>query len=139
MRRATQAIIAVLTITLIIAVPATAQLVSMERLPASVVMTGPRCGDTNVDPDLNEISATFSKDMLDQAWSFVQISAESFPKLVGSPQYLNDKRTCVVKVALEPERTYAVWLNSERFQNFRDLDKQPAVPYLLVFKTAKRK
>jgi RNA polymerase sigma-70 factor (ECF subfamily) len=67
------------------------------------------------------------------------MSPESFPKLIGSPKYLDDKRTCVVKIALEPERTYAVWLNSERFHNFKDSSKRPAVPYLLVFKTAKRK
>jgi RNA polymerase sigma-70 factor (ECF subfamily) len=52
---------------------------------------------------------------------------------------LDDKRTCVVQIALEPEKTYAVWLNSERNQNFKDSDNKPAVPYLLVFKTAKKK
>jgi RNA polymerase sigma-70 factor (ECF subfamily) len=77
--------------------------------------------------------------MVDQGWSFVKLSEESFPKLIGSPKYLNDKRTCVAQIALEPEKTYAIWLNSERIRNFKDSDNQPAVPYLLVFKTAKRK
>ncbi len=123
----------------LLTVAAMAQDVSIEKLPASVVKTVPQCGDTNVDSDLSEVSVTFSKDMLDQSWSFVERSAESFPKLVGSPKFLNDKRTCVAQIALEPEKSYALWLNSERFQNFRDSNNQPAVPYLLVFRTAKKK
>jgi hypothetical protein len=116
-----------------------AQTVSVEGLPPSVVRTVPQCGDTNVDPDLKELSVSFSKNMLDKAWSFVKISADSFPNLTGDPRYLDDKRTCVVGVSLEPDRIYAMWLNSDRFQNFKDLERQPAVPYLLVFRTAKRK
>ncbi len=139
MRNVTRTIAVALIGILLLAAAAMAQEISIEKLPPSVVKTVPRCGDTNVDPALNEISVTFSKDMLDQAWSFVQMSPQSFPKLIGSPKYLNDKRTCVVKIALEPEKTYALWLNSERFQNFKDSNKQPAVPYLLVFKTAKGK
>jgi hypothetical protein len=110
--------------------------ISLEALPASVIKTVPTCGDTRVDPNLKEISVTFSKDMLDQAWSFVRISPESFPTLVGNPSYRGDKRTCVVKVTLEPSKTYAIWLNSEKFHDFRDADKKPAVPYLLVFRTS---
>jgi RNA polymerase sigma-70 factor (ECF subfamily) len=48
-----------------------------------------------------------------------------------------DKRTCVVKVKLEPGQTYAIWLNSEKFENFKDADGRSAVPYLLAFQTAK--
>lgn len=28
-----------------------------------------------------------------------------------------------------------IWLNSQSFHNFKDAQDQPAVPYLLVFKT----
>jgi len=34
-------------------------------------------------------------------------------------------------------RFLLIWLNSEKFDNFKDADGRPAVPYLLVFKTAK--
>jgi len=139
MRNIRLAIVVALISILLLSVAAMAQEISIEKLPPSVVKTVPQCGEANVDPNLNEISVTFSKDMLDQAWSFVQMSPESFPKLIGSPKYLDDKRTCVVKIALEPEKIYALWLNSERFRNFKDSSNQPAVPYLLVFKTAKRK
>jgi hypothetical protein len=139
MSRLCPTIIVAVVAALFISGPVRAQEISLEGLPPSVVRTVPQCGDTNVDPDLKEFSVSFSKDMQDKSWSFVKISAESFPNLAGNPRYLDDKRTCVVGVTLEPDKTYAMWLNSDRFQNFKDLEKHPAVPYLLVFKTAKRK
>ena len=39
-------------------------------------------------------------------------------------------------VKLEPGRTYAWWLNSETFQNFKDQHGNPALPYLLIFRTS---
>jgi hypothetical protein len=108
---------------------------AIDNLPPSVVKTVPRCGDTNVDPDLKEIAVTFSKDMMDQTWSWCHIRQESFPKLNGDPQYQPDKRTCVIKVTLEPEKTYAMWINKDQFKGFKDASQRPAVPYLLVFKT----
>ena len=33
--------------------------------------------------------------------------------------------------------TYALWLNSAKFGNFKDAEGRAAVPYLLVFKTKK--
>jgi RNA polymerase sigma-70 factor (ECF subfamily) len=41
----------------------------------------------------------------------------------------------VAKVKLEPGKTYAFWLNSNNFHNFKDNDGRPAVPYLLIFQT----
>ena len=39
---------------------------------------------------------------------------------------------------LEPGRTYAFWLNSKNFHNFKDSQGRTAVPYLLVFETGKK-
>ena len=86
---------------------------------------------------LTEIKVSYSKDMQDGSWSWSTLSEESFPKLNGKPKYLADKRTCVLPVKLEPGKTYAIWLNSEKFGNFKDADGRSAVPYLLVFKTKK--
>ncbi len=102
-----------------------------------VVKTVPEAGAADVDPKLTEIKVTFSKDMLDKNWSWVQLSDETFPKTEGEPEYLKDKRTCVLKVKLEPGKTYAIWLNSEKFDNFKDEDGRSALPYLLVFETKK--
>ena len=63
------------------------------------------------------------------------MSKDSFPEMVGAPRYLDDKRTCVINVKLEPGKTYGTWLNSQRFGNFKDTEKHAALPYLLIFKT----
>lgn len=110
---------------------------SVESAPPVIVKTLPQAGAADVDAKTTEIQVIFSKDMMDESWSWSQLSVESFPKITGKPKYLKDKRTCVVKVKLEPGKTYAIWLNSEKFDNFKDAEGRPAVPYLLVFKTAK--
>jgi hypothetical protein len=53
----------------------------------------------------------------------------------GNVRYDKDKRTCILPVKLETGKTYAFWLNSAKFGNFKDKDGQSAVPYLLVFET----
>lgn len=110
--------------------------VSVKEMPPVVVRTVPQSGDTQVDADkVKEIRVTFSKDMIDKSWSWTQISQETFPKSDGEVHYDMDRRTCVLPVKLEAGKTYVIWLNSEKFGNFKDTDRRSAVPYLLVFET----
>jgi Bacterial Ig-like domain len=111
--------------------------VTLESVPPVVAKTQPEAGADDVDPKLTEIKVTFSKDMQDGAWSWVTHSKENFPMVDGKPTYLGDKRTCVLPVKLEPGKTYALWVNSESFGNFKDEGGRSAVPYLLVFRTKK--
>jgi len=111
--------------------------VTLESVPPVVVKAVPEAGTAEVDPKLTEIKVTFSKDMQDGSWSWATHSTESFPKLDGKPRYLADKRTCVLPVKLEPGKTYALWVNSEKFGNFKDSEGRSAIPYVLVFKTKK--
>lgn len=114
--------------------PALAKEPSVKSMPPVVVKTVPQSGDTAVDAKLKEIKVTFSKDMkTKKMWSFVQISKDSYPK-TGDPKY-TDKRTIVLPVTLQPKKTYVIWINSGKFNAFRDVDNHPAVPYLLVFGT----
>ena len=114
--------------------------VSVLTMPPSVVKTVPQAGNTEVDPSLKEITVTFSKDMLtDRMWAVCQISSETFPKTGKNIHYLKDKRTCVIPVTLEPEKTYVLWFNRGKFNSFRDTKNNPSVPYMLVFRTAKAK
>lgn len=132
--------VAVIFVTLVgglVGAVARADDVTLESVPPVVVKTVPEAGTAEVDPKLTEIKVTFSKDMQDGSWSWVMHSKESFPKMDGKPKYLADKRTCVLPVKLEPGKTYAIWVNSEKFGNFKDTDGRSAVPYLLVFKTKK--
>lgn len=111
--------------------------ISVESLPPSVVSTVPRCGDTDVSPGLTEVSVTFSKDMkvTGHCWSWCGVRDDTFPERAAPTRFLDDRRTCVMTVALQPERTYAIWINTEQYHSFQDPQGHTAVPYLLVFRT----
>ena len=109
---------------------------AVEAFPPVVVQSFPVSGDQSVDPSIREIRVTFSKDMMThEMWSFVYAKPAAFPKVSGAARYLDDKRTCVLPVSLEPGKTYGIWINSQKHDSFRDTYQRPAVPYLLVFKT----
>jgi Bacterial Ig-like domain len=108
---------------------------TVETAPPVIVKTSPTAGANDVDPSVKEIKVTFSKEMTDKSWSWSTAFRDSVPTIDGKPQYENDKKTCVLPVKLEAGKTYAIWVNSPKFQNFKDVDGRSAVPYLLVFKT----
>ena len=121
-----------------ISVALQAQAISLENMPPVVVKTEPQSGNSNVDANLGEISVTFSKDMADGSWSVTHVAKDNFPQFKEQPKYLTDKRTCVMNVSLEPNKTYAIWLNTDRYKNFMDTNQNSAIPYLLVFKTREK-
>ena len=108
---------------------------TLANVPPVVVKTVPQAGTDDVPASTTEIRVTFSKKMQDKSWSWVTVTPESFPKLVGDPHYLPDGITCVLPVSLAPGRTYAIWINAVAAQNFQDTGGRKAVPYLLVFST----
>lgn len=108
---------------------------AVESFPPVVVATVPRAGEKGVDAAVKEVRITFSEPMLTDRYSAVQVSKELWPELAGKPQFVDGGRTCILPVQLQPGRTYAVWVNQGRFQNFQDESGQPAVPYLLTFAT----
>ena len=107
----------------------------IDSMPPVVVKTVPESGAKNVAPGEVELRVTFSKEMADSSWSWGTVWQGSTPVPVGQPKFETDQKTCVLKVKLEPNKTYAYWLNTAKFQNFRDKQDHPAVPYLLVFQT----
>lgn len=110
--------------------------ITVESMPPVVVKTFPQAGEISVDPSIKEISVTFSKEMMTKnMWSWVMISKEYFPNLTGEVKYLEDKKTCIAPVKLEPGKTYVIWFNSGGHNAFRDTKNNPAVPYLLAFQT----
>jgi RNA polymerase sigma-70 factor (ECF subfamily) len=111
--------------------------VSLASLPPSVVSTFPRCGDTAVAPGPAEISVTFSKEMkvTGHCWSWCGVTDDAFPERTAPTRFLDDKRTCVMTVSLQPEKTYAIWINTDQYHSFQDPQGHTAVPYLLVFRT----
>ena len=112
--------------------------ITLDTTRPVVIKSAPEAGADGVDPGTTQISVTFSKQMQSGTWSWCVLSKESYPGTSEAPKYLEDKRTCVLPVKLQPGRTYAVWINSEKFYEFKDTKGQPAVPYLLVFRTRER-
>jgi len=106
-----------------------------------VVKTVPAAGDEAVDPGLKEIRVTFSKEMMDKSWSWATDTGHGavLPNGDEKPFFDKDKKTNVLPVKLQPETTYAVWINGGKFNSFMDTDKNPSLPYLLVFRTGKAK
>lgn len=107
----------------------------IESMPPVVVKTFPEAGSKEVAAGEMEIRVTFSKAMKDGSWSWSTAWKDSSPEMVGKPRYDADGKTCVIKVKLEPGKTYGYWLNSQKFVNFKDKGGHSAVPYLLVFQT----
>jgi len=107
---------------------------TLESMPPVVVKTVPEAGSKDVALGEFEVKVTFSKEMMDQSWSWSTAWQNSDPEFIGKPQYSADHKTCTVKVKLEPGKTYGWWLNSQRFTNFKDKQGRSAVPYLLTFR-----
>jgi serine/threonine protein kinase len=108
---------------------------TLAEQPPVVVETQPLSGARDIQPGETEIRVRFSKEMADGSWSWSTAWENSTPEIIGQSHYETDQRTCVLKAKLEPGRTYAWWLNSDRFKNFTDRAGRPAVPYLLIFQT----
>ena len=104
-------------------------------MPPVVTKTVPESGSKDVAPGVVEIKVTFSKEMANGSWSWSSAWQNSTPEVIDKPKYNADHTTCSIRVKLEPNKTYAYWLNSENFHNFRDRQGHPSVPYLLVFQT----
>jgi hypothetical protein len=105
--------------------------------PPVVVQTVPESGAANVNPALTELRVTFSEPMQNGSWSWTKWGDNNFPEMTGQPRYLADGRTCVLPVRLRPGQVYAIWLNSDYHQDFKDRGGQSAIPYLLIFETRK--
>lgn len=112
---------------------------SMESMPPVVIKTYPVSGDFSVDSSITEIRVVFSKEMMtEKMYSLIRITSSTFPKISGDVYYLEDKKTCIIPVELDPGKMYAFWLNKGQWNSFRDANNRPAVPYLLVFRTIDR-
>jgi len=100
-----------------------------------VVSTNPPNGSQDVDPKLTEISVTFSEAMRDKSWSWAYEQRAKFPQITGEPSYDAGLTTNTLPVALEPNKEYEIWINTEQFKNFTDKAGNPALPFKLTFRT----
>ena len=107
---------------------------NIDNFAPVVVKTVPEAGSKDVPPGDFEVKITFSKEMADQSWSWATAWQNSDPPSLGKPHYDADHKTCVMKVKLEPGKTYGWWINNQKFHGFQDAQGHPAIPYLLTFK-----
>ena len=103
--------------------------------PPKVVSTVPANGDQSVDPSLMTMSVTFNEPMMDGNWSWAYTTKDTFPEMTGQPTYEENNTKNQLPVRLEPNKEYEVWINSQKFKNFKDKSGNPSEPYKLVFKT----
>jgi hypothetical protein len=115
--------------------PAIGRAQDIDSMAPVVVKTVPEAGTKDISPGEMEIKLTFSKEMTDQSWSWSTAWKDSSPEAIGKPRYEADRKTCVLKVKLLPNKTYGYWINSQNFHGFKDKQGHSAVPYLLVFQT----
>lgn len=112
-----------------------------------VVSTHPVAGSLMVDPAIEEIRIVFSKTMQTydklnkktpaaNLWSVVYVDKTKFPKIVGDFGFLADGKTFVIPVELEANKSYLIGFNSKTNQKFKDLEDNPALPFILSFSTA---
>ncbi len=101
----------------------------------NVVETFPVSGSTDVDPSTREIIVTFDEPMKDGNWSWAYTNKNKFPEMTGQPYYKPGHTINILPVKLESNKEYEIWINSEKFKNFKDRAGNSAMPFRLVFTT----
>jgi hypothetical protein len=106
-----------------------------DKTPPTVVDTFPKNGAQDVDPALTEISVTFSEPMTEGSWSWAYKDPYKVPDMPADPFFTDGNTQNHLPVKLKPDKQYELWINTEKFNYFRDETGNPAVPYELKFKT----
>ena len=102
--------------------------------PPKIVKTSPQTGETDVDPELTEITVTFDQDMAG-GMSWTGGKNEIPPTQPGKEASWRDKRTCVLPVKLSQGKYYRVGINSPSFQNFQSVSGISVEPTAIYFTT----
>ena len=100
-----------------------------------VVSTFPQNESNNVDSSLSEISVTFNEEMMDQSWSWAYEDKNKFPQITGQAYYSRNNTENILPVKLEPNKEYAIWINTSNLKNFKDKSGNSALPFKFTFKT----
>ena len=102
-----------------------------------VIESSPRDGDSAVSATLENITATFNEAMDLDGWSWVTEVGHSAPAITGIPFYI-DATTTVLPVRLEPNTSYAIWLNSPddaQLRKFMNTEGVSARAHRIAFTT----
>jgi len=108
---------------------------SMDTEPPRVIATFPLNGDQDVDPKITEISVTFDEEMDNTSWSWAYRDSSKIPEMPGDPYYTDQNRKNILPVQLEPNKQYVLWINTAKFNYFKDKSGNSVVPYEFKFRT----
>ncbi|KPV95648.1 MULTISPECIES: Ig-like domain-containing protein [unclassified Pseudoalteromonas] len=102
-----------------------------------VISSSPLAGTPTVDPSTNEITVTFSSNMMtNKMWSVVKLNNGNFPQITGDVYFKEDSRTFVIPVKLKADTVYAFSINSKNKKGFKGVNGKSVQPYIISFKTA---
>lgn len=107
------------------------------KAPPRVVSTSPADGST-IAPGPFNLTVRFDRPMQDRSYSFVQVSADTFPDCSPNAQISADGRAYTMKCTAPAGRNYEVWFNRPPYMNFRSRDGLSAQPHRIRFKTKSR-
>ncbi len=116
-----------------------AEEVKARMLAPQIASFLPANRDQRVSPELTELRITFNVPMgRGCSWCSAGDDGSDFPKgREGKAAYwLDDQKTCVLPVALEPGKAYRLSLNSPWHINFQSLSGVPLEPVDYTFRTA---
>jgi len=103
------------------------------KKPKVISMTPPN-GAVDVDPGLRALVIRFDRPMTVGSFSIVG-GGPNFPEITRQAAYDSAGRVLTVPVKLKPNQQYELWLNSDRFTNFRSRDGVVLDPIHVTFRT----
>lgn len=112
---------------------------TLKNINPVVISSSPVAGTTTVDPSTNEITVTFSANMMtNKMWSVVKLNNSNFPQITDEVYFKDDARTFVIPVKLKANTVYAFSLNADNKKGFKSVNGKSAQPYIISFKTASK-
>ncbi len=110
--------------------------VDLDRYPPVVIASDPPAGALGVDAGLDTIRVTFSVDMLDGSWSWVQADPH-YPPGDGGASYEDERTNVLDGRMLAADTAYHAWINdpSGTYTSFQSAREKPALPWSLAFST----
>jgi len=103
--------------------PSAPQVVATQPANGAIVPAGPVT-----------ISVTYDRPLRAGSYSFVQVSPSTHPDCSRIPSLSADRRTYSLSCRVAPGRSYELWFNRGRFQNFVGENGVSASPYQLRFR-----
>tara|TARA_B100002049_G_scaffold220617_1_gene189286 strand:- start:10 stop:720 length:711 start_codon:yes stop_codon:yes gene_type:complete len=101
--------------------------------PPQVVLTSPT-DESTISSGPFDLTVRFDRPMLEDSYSFVQTSPETFPDCRPGAQMSLDRRSYTMRCTAALGRDYEVWFNRPPYMNFKSTNGVSAQPYRIRFK-----